>query len=193
MDSKKIMMVLSMFLIIGSSYLLFGNYNNFTTGQGGITGMPIATASVEVTAISQISMPVNSVSFGATEPGATKDTSKDSPPPFKIQNDGTVSVNVTIARDSSSAPLFSGTGGGDNTASFQFAANETVAEPGSFDTTTSLMSWTNVPGTTPITFLKILDFATSGDEAEVELRISVPIDEPAGVKSEALMFIASQA
>ncbi|MDD5416593.1 MAG: hypothetical protein PHU12_01305 [Candidatus Aenigmarchaeota archaeon] len=186
---KTVIFLLAVFLM-GSSYIMIENYGS-SSSYGSITGMPIGTASVTVAGTAQISLPVSTVSFGTMPPGAINETSSNSPQPFLIQNDGTVSVNVTIAREPSSPILFSGTGSGDNSASFQFAANVST-EAGSFDTSTSIMTWTNMPGTAPIEFLKGLKHPTPSDSAEVELRIAVPGDEPPGVKSEALSFIAYQ-
>ncbi|MFO7872219.1 MAG: hypothetical protein R6U26_01090 [Candidatus Undinarchaeales archaeon] len=158
----------------------------------GITGLVTGTAQVEVTGVAQISLPTSSVNFGQITPGATNDTTDDNPAPFVIQNDGNVIVNVSIERDPSSTPMFNGTGGGDNTASFQFKADNTT-EANSFNWETSTTSWTNVPGTTTTNFLNELGHQKQKDSAEVDLLINVPEDEPAGVKSESLIFTAMQA
>ena len=157
-----------------------------------ITGMATGTTSVAVPAQVVISLPVNSVDFGTIGQGQTNDTTDNSPPPFLIQNDGTVKVNITINRDPSSTPLFNGTGGGDNTASFQFK-NDKTSEGICAIKKCSVTSWTNVPGTTPLHSVCFLDFVDTCDTVETELLINVPTDEPAGIKSEALVFTASEA
>lgn len=157
-----------------------------------ITGLVTGTAQVEVTGVAQISLPTSTVNFGQISTGATNNTTDNNPAPFIIQNDGNVKVNVSIERDPLTSPMFSGTGGGDNTSSFQFKADET-SETGSFNLATSTTSWTNVPGTTTTNFLNELKQADISDSAEVDLLINVPEDEPAGVKTESLIFTASQA
>lgn len=157
------------------------------------TGAAIGIAKVDVKGLVAISLPVNAVDFGATVQGSSKDTIANNPPPLTVQNDGGVLVNVSIARDNASTPLFSGTGGGDNTASFRFKVDTAGAEPGSFNYAASTTSWTNVPGTTPMDdIIAELNYSDSSDLAEVDLQINVPIDEPLGLKNETLVFTAEQ-
>lgn len=157
-----------------------------------ITGAPIGMASVEVQAAVEISLPVSSVNFGNVTINESKNTTTNNPPPFLLQNDGTVEVNVSIARENSSSSLFSGTGGGDNTSSFQFKA-AVGGEGISSEPSCSIIDWTNVPGTSPLVVLCQFNFIDTNDEAEVELLINVPNDEPSGSKTESLVFIASAA
>ncbi len=157
-----------------------------------ITGFVTGTAQVEVQGEAVVSLPTSSINFGQVETGATNDTTNDSPPPFVIQNDGNVICNVTIERDPSTTPLFNGTGGGDNTESFQYKADNT-SEADSFNWGASSTTWTNVPGTTSQEFLKELNHQRPRDSAEVDLRINVPGDEPPGIKTESLIFTAYEA
>mgnify|MGYP001582306603 CR=1 FL=1 len=157
-----------------------------------VTGAPTGLASVSVQDAVQIILIVNTVNFGNVTVGDSKNTTTNSPLPFLLRNDGTVMVNVSISRETSSSALFSGTGGGDNTSSFQF--KPAVAGEGvSADPTCSLLNWANVPGLTPLVFLCKFNYANTNDEAEVELLINVPADEPSGYKSESLVFTASAA
>ncbi len=159
-----------------------------------ITGAATGVAEVEVLEVVTISLPVDVVNFGQIAVGGVNDTTDNNPYPFVIQNDGTVVADVTIAREASSTPLFSGTDGGDNSSSFQFMAGVEEAPGGNpcYNVNTSVTTWTNVPGTTPIYFVKELTFQTACDTVQVELRIQVPLDEPAGAKSETLVFIGSK-
>lgn len=156
------------------------------------TGAATGIAKVDVTGLVAISLPTNTVDFGTVYQGATDNTTDNSPGPLEIQNDGGVDVNVSIARDSSSTPLFSGTGGGDNTPSFRFKIDNST-EPNSFNWGTSTTSWTNVPGVSGINnVLNELKYQDSSDTAEVDLLIAVPLDEPVGLKNETLVFTAIQ-
>jgi hypothetical protein len=109
-----------------------------------------------------------------------------------VQNDGGVDVNVSIARDALSSPLFSGTGGGDSTSSFQFKVADRI-EPGSISAA-SQTSWTNVPGTSAISnVIAVLKYNDANDIAAVDMLVSVPSDEPTGAKNETIVFTAIQA
>jgi hypothetical protein len=156
------------------------------------TGAATGIAKVDVTGLVAISLPTNTVDFGTVYQGATDNTTDNSPGPLIIQNDGGVDVNVSIARDVNSTALFSGTGGGDNTASFQFKVDNST-EPNSFNWATSTISWTNVPGVAGINnILNELKYNDASDTAEVDLLINVPFDEPVGQKNETLVFTAIQ-
>ncbi len=161
------------------------------TSPSSITGRVSGIAQVNVTSMVMISLPVNFVNFGQIGPGSSDDTEDDDPAPFLVQNDGTVIINITIERDNSSTPLFEGTGGGDNTTSFQFKADQS-SEHNGFVPGQSQMTWANVPGTTPVLVIGSLKYADAHDSAEIDLKIDVPADEPPGLKSETINFIATQ-
>ena len=160
---------------------------------GTVTGAATGIAKVNVTPLISISLPTSTVDFGTLLQGDTKNTTTNNPSPLVIQNDGSVFVNVSISRDASSSALFSGTGGGDNTNSFQFEISNST-EPGSFNWGQSTVSWTNVPGTAGINnVIARLNYADITDTANVELLVKVPTDEPTGPKNETLVFTASLA
>jgi len=156
------------------------------------TGAATGITKVNVSSAVIISLPVSTVDFGTLFQGDSKNTTTGSPGPLIVQNDGTVSVNVSIARDAASSPLFSGSGGGDNTATFQFeVANST--EPGSFNWAGSKTTWNNVPGTSAVSAIAQLNYSDATDSAAIELLVKVPMDEPTGQKNETLVFTAQQA
>jgi len=189
--SNQTLAVLLVVAIVASAgqtwFLMSGNSNMVATGAA--TGI----AKLNVTPVVAISLPVSSVDFGALFQGASMNTTSGSPAPLQVQNDGGVNVNVSIARDVSSSALFSGTGGGDNTASFQFKVADGV-EPISFNTAQSTTNWTNVPGTSGLSNVIVgLKYQDIDDVAQVHLLVNVPSDESPGSKSETLVFTASQA
>ncbi len=183
------LLVLALILIIISVSLTVLVLNQ--TKPFSITGLVSGIARVNVSDMLIISLPVNEVDFGTISRGSSDDTTDNNPQPFLIQNDGNVKVDVTIARDANSTPLFNGTGGGDNSSSFQFKADRS-SEHDSFNYGQSQNSWANVPGTASVLVVKGLKFADNHDTAEVDLKIAVPFDEPPGLKSEGLNFIAAQ-
>ena len=157
-----------------------------------VTGKVSGIAQVEVICLVAISLPASSVNFGAVPQGYSDDTADNSPLPMVVQNDGGIKVDISIARDSASNPLFNGTGGGDNSTSFQFKIDNTN-ETGSFDYAQSLVNWTKVPGTASLTAIKALKYSDTKDSAEIDLKIQVPADEPLGKKNETLNFVAVSA
>jgi len=162
-------------------------------GIAQISGEVTGVAKVNVSASIAISLPVSMIDFGNKYPGSSDDTTDDIPLPIKVQNDGSVNVNLSIARYSGSTYLFSGTGGGDNSSSFQFKFDSTSTEPGSFNSGASITTFTNVPGTVGIqNALAQLGYTNSADEAELDLKINIPIDEPTGAKTTTLELLATQ-
>ena len=180
MERKYLIGIMALLLL--TSFLVAKNYSVIT---GLVTGM----ARVEVECLMAVSLPVSTVDFGVVTQGTVDDTSDNSPSPMIIQNDGQIKVDISISRDNSSSALFSGTGGGDNSSSFQFKAD--YNETNSFDWLNSSVSWTNVPGADGANAIKGLKYNDSSDSAEVDLKINVPNDEPSGEKNEALLFTAS--
>lgn len=192
MDAAQLKKVVFAMIVINLGIVAASYLNDGNAGITIVTGAPTGVASVSVQEAVQISLVANSVNFGNVTVGESKNTTSNSPPPFLLRNDGAVRVNVSIERETSSSQMFSGTGGGDNTASFQF--RPAVAGEGvSADPSCSLLNWTNVPGRTPLVFLCKFNYADTNDEAEVELLINVPADEPSGYKAESLVFTASAA
>lgn len=184
---KTMILIFLLMLLIVLSYLIIGYSNN---KPNLITGAVTGIASVQVAEIVSITLTVNNVDFGVVYPGTTKDTTDNTPPPFIIENTGNTKVNVTIARDSNSSSLFQGTGGGDNTDSFQFKPG--IVEEDSYDTACSPSNWTNMPGTNPSIAICGLRKVENHDSAKIDLKINVPEDESIGAKSETINFIAYQ-
>ncbi len=124
----------------------------------------------------------DTVNFGSMMIGQTDNTTDDDPPPFMIQNDGNCFIDVNI----SASDLLWDTKA---TASefFQYKADNTTGEEKSFNWSASLTAFTNVPTVDDI-FLKHLNYTDSSDSAEIDLKIEVPLDEPAGDKSSIIVL-----
>jgi hypothetical protein len=117
--------------------------------------------------------------------GESNDTMDDRPLPFRIRNDGTVKVNITV----SSTDLWSSEA--NPTPDYRFAANIT-SQGQTFNNACSLTSFTNAPSISTL-FFCFLDFIDSNNEAELEVNVTVPAAEPDGNKNATVTFIASQA
>jgi hypothetical protein len=176
------LVVVAIVASLGSTFVLLNKTGVASTGQ--ITG----EAKVNVTAVVAISLPVNTVDFGTVYQGFNRSTDGGSPAPLVLQNDGGVNVNVSA----SGTALFGGTGGGDNTASFQYKARDD-SEPGSFTTGASVTTYVNVATTARNNFIANLKYGDATDSSYVDLKISVPYDETVGQKTSTLTFIATQA
>jgi len=151
-----------------------------------ITGMATGTTSVAVPAQVVISLPVNSIDFGNMNINDVNDTLDDSPAPFQVQNDESVDVNITVE----ATDLWSGTNGACPTSFYQFACGSGEVACG----TGSITTFTNIPPTgSPTLAIANLGYTDSADQVELDIKVTVPSDEPAGAKSSTITFTASQA
>ena len=145
--------------------------------QGKQGGAPKNTVSIVLN--------VDSIDFGDLADDGINSTEDFSPPPFEIENNGKVVVNVEVTAtdlwDSVNNP----------SAFYQFNSSE--KEPNSVpNPAVDLVGpWTDLP--TNETFVKVADnFKRKKKENEiyVNLRIQVPTDEGAGNKTSSLTFRA---
>ncbi|MFH1424086.1 MAG: hypothetical protein ABIG20_00210 [archaeon] len=161
-----------------------------------LSGMAIDSAAINLTVntSTSISLEISTVDFGTLMTNSTDDTSDNSPQPFVVRNDGNVNVDVSIKANQS---MFSGTGAGNDTDTFQFkTANCSLSvcgfiELNSFDWANSTISWTNFTDVEQ-GVIDSLEYANTSDEAEVDIRVFVPLDEPAGSKGATITFTATQ-
>ena len=148
-------------------------------------GLVTGTTQLNVTTSIAISLPTNTVDFGQMTNLQSNDTTNNNPPPFRIQNDGNLKVNVTI----NATDLFSTDA--NPTANYRFYASAST-EGTCYDASASTTSWTNMPSTATH-FLGYLNYTDACDLAEIEIDVTVPGTEPAGAKSSTVTFLASQA
>ncbi len=146
------------------------------------------TASLLVTGSVMLSAPTSTVNLGALAPSATNNTLGGNPPPFVLQNDGNVKVNITI----NATDLFSTAA--NPTGNYTYNANTSAKGTCFYNTASeSIITPTNVPAVAGVTkFIGMLNYTDSCDTAEVEIAVSVPSGEPTGAKSSTVGFTASQ-
>ncbi|MEA3430522.1 MAG: hypothetical protein U9R08_04580 [Nanoarchaeota archaeon] len=188
--STHTLIIISIFFVLIAIAVTISFLSEYNLDWNSVTGNVVGLAEVDVVCLVGISMPVNHINFGAVPQSYFDDTTDNNPEPMIIQNDGSIKVDVSIARDETSTALFSGTGGGDNTSSFQFKADYSN-ETGAFNYAESLTDWTYVPGTDGLIAITGLNYSDSYDSAEIDLKIQVPYNEPLGKKNETLNFIAT--
>jgi hypothetical protein len=131
-----------------------------------------------------ISMPSNTVSYPSIQPGTTEDTVDMSPTPITIRNDGNVRANLTSITFNQTSLWLSG-GAGLGTRYFQIKARQ--GEAGSFNTTGSIMGWTNASQSVN-NVIGGLEYNNSKDEAYLDTLIEAPSQEPFGNRSISISF-----
>lgn len=127
----------------------------------------------------------DTVDFGPADNDDVNDTTDDNPPPLLIQSDGNVFTDVVNASFNQS--FFTGSTYTDS--DFQIKADNST-EDYSFNWTGSAFDWINL--TTVQTIIDNFDWRDSNDTAEIDVKVHVPIDEPAGEKITGLVFYGEQ-
>jgi len=186
MVNNNVLATLVLVAIVVSVAGIVSTANLLSSGLS-VTGAATGTTNVTVGTSVAISLIINEVDFGTMSPGENNDTTDDSPLPFLVRNDGNVNVNVSLYANDG---LWTQTGYDNDTAYFQVKCgnNESTCD-------TSVTSWQNVPGAIAnnITVLANLPYAAASDEQQVEVNVTVPPEEQAGVKSSTLTFTGFQA
>ncbi|MGM5487615.1 MAG: DUF2341 domain-containing protein [Nanobdellota archaeon] len=130
----------------------------------------------------------DNVSFGVQRGGEATDTTDDentsTPDPFIIRNDG--NVNINIHNISAQDDLWESPVGQNPSRFFQIKADNS-SEVAAFDFNQSVTDWVNVSSSNAYMIREIMHHDTS-DEAEIEVRIIVPWEEPPGKKQSTLIF-----
>ncbi|MBW2971041.1 hypothetical protein KY320_02675, partial [Candidatus Woesearchaeota archaeon] len=130
-----------------------------------------------------ITLVTDTVNFSKMNISESNDTDDDSPPPFVIRNIGNILVNLTIHATNS---LWNNTAAHLNTSYFMFKADNRT-EPGSFNFAASNTTWLNMTDYN-VTFIIDLNYNSTNDEAEIDLNLTVPVDEPPGNKSSQIVI-----
>ena len=120
----------------------------------------------------------NTSSFGTMSLGKVNDTTNNNPAPLRIRNDGNLFVNITL----NATALWSSNLASLGTDYYQFRADNISTEIGAFDWSSSVTSWGNM-SSSQASIIKELNYNNSIDEAEIELRVEVPLDEPPDSKT----------
>lgn len=150
-----------------------------------VTGMVTGTATVNVANVTTISMTVSTVAFDSMALGESNDTTDDSPPPFVVQNDGNVHLNITIGAED----LW--TSDANPTNNFQSMCGDTGEWSCASGSNTSFAA---IPVTgSPGRIIAYLPWADAEDTAQIEINVTVPSAEGGGSKSSTVTFLASHA
>jgi len=123
---------------------------------------------------------INFTNFTSMTIGTSNDTTDDSPPPLVVRNDGNVLLNLTI----NATALFTSTSV--KTTDYQYAAAEN--ESSVYEASCTQTTFADL-GTTPTNFICNLAYEDDADQADLEIKITVPNDEPSGTKTSILHII----
>ncbi len=116
------------------------------------------------------------INFGSLTVTQSKNTDNGSISPLRIENNGNIMVN--IARIGANASLWLRQAL--NTEYFQFKADNDTTESRSFNWSGSVTSWTNMTSIAVVnqSVVKQLDYKDANDTAEIDLKVTVPLNEP---------------
>ncbi len=133
-----------------------------------------------------ITLPTDSINFTVANPGDSDDTSDDSPTPIVIRNSGNTGADVNISLASGSTGLWASKVS--PTSYFQYKIDNKTGEEGAFNWSDSITGWTDVDVANSSYKIRNLNYSDSTDEAELDIKIIVPNDEPSGEKSASLVI-----
>ncbi len=142
------------------------------------------TWTFNMTAVVDMSMPVSSVSFGSIPLWGSNDTLTNSPPPFKLQNDGNALINVNVT----STNLWNILANPSSYYKFKINVSE---ELNSFNFAGSATNWTQFPASgTNASGISLLKYGNANDSAIIDIYVQVPPSEPPGSKSATVTFMS---
>ena len=128
-----------------------------------------------------ITMVSSDIYLGSLLRGNSSNTD-DGPSPFEIENDGNVLINVSI----NATKLWDTEP--DSSLYYQFKADAS-SESDSFSWLGSLTNWTNVPFTGYVVAVNNLEYEEASDTAEIDINVTVPINEDYGIKNSTIVFL----
>ena len=159
-------------------------YWNIIPFDGEENGTISETWNFTIMSYVEINLTNASTNFGGMTPDATNDTTDNSPLPLALENIGNVFADVTF----NGTWLFDGAAAG--TFYYQFAADNTTGEPGSFNSSASQITFVNVDESEQ-TYLVEFNYSDSRDEAELEINLTIPGAEPPGTKQSIITLFAT--
>ncbi|MFH0831359.1 MAG: hypothetical protein V1886_00620 [archaeon] len=132
-----------------------------------------------------LSLPTEKVNFSTLTPGSTEDTTSDNPAPLVLQNDGNsfADINLSIFQNNwlwtSIAAAASDY--------FRYKIDSVLGESGAFNAAGSQTTLAQVPQSN-FTVIDNLNYTDASDSAEIDVSITVPPNEGAGIKSSQMVF-----
>lgn len=135
-----------------------------------------------------ISLPNNTVDFGYMVINETKNTTNNNPYPIVVRNDGNTLADINISLSSGDTGLWESPNYYAPTTYFQYKIDNQTGEEGAFNWSASITFWLPVDVANISNKIKDLNYTDQIDEAEIDILVTVPPDEPAGAKSSSLII-----
>ena len=155
--------------------------------DGEVNGSWTGEWMINISALVDIKLLESLVSFGSMVPGDSNDTATSALVPFKVENNGTVYVNVSVNASAlwDEAPSES--------VYYRTKVDNVSGEEGSFSWLSSITDWFDVPFTGYTVMIDYLDYSNTTDSAEIDIAVEVPVGEAPGVKSSNIVIKAEWA
>lgn len=159
-----------------------------------------------IESVVDISMAVSTVSFTGMQPSQVNESGNETaagPRGLRVQNDGNVAIDINISSQRNGSALFNGTDTVDN---FKWNCTivDNVSNPKFYGICNLSGTWastikgrvnttTTSAGDAGTAFCASLNYTDATDNATLNLRISIPADEPAWTTGSTIRFSAWQA
>ncbi|NTV23075.1 MAG: LamG domain-containing protein [Nanoarchaeota archaeon] len=136
-----------------------------------------------------LTLTTKTVDFGTGVRNTSEDTDNGHSP-LVVRNDGNIVANITYISINHS--LWDSVG--DNTEYLQFKIDNDTTEANSFNWTASTTVWTNLTtiDNTNKTAVCFLEYNDANDTAEIDIKLTIPYDEPGGQKTSTIYIIGQQ-
>jgi len=155
-------------------------YYNWTVKAGdGEVNTTTESRTFNITTLVIVSLS-NNVSFGEMLAGEIENTTDDDPSPFLMRNDGNCFLNIGVNVSSWLWTTYQ-----EPSSYYQFKVDNVTGEENAFNSS-SITTWTNVSNQSSL--ISDFNYTDDRDEAEIDIQIEVPSDEPYGPKSSLLIF-----
>lgn len=157
----------------------FGNWSNGMPLDNQ-QASPLNLSNFTIDSLLSITMFTSGVDFGSVAPGTQANTSDGVPAPFRAENTGNIDANVSL----NASAIFTTVAINRSAYQFQIRANESNA----FSSALSAMSWTNMSASTTAAHVVNLTWRNSRNDFLTDINLTVPSDEPAGIKTSTITF-----
>jgi len=124
----------------------------------------------------------DSVDFSVMNIGDEDNTTDDSPSSLVIQNDGNCYIDANISADNLLWDTHP-----NPSSYFQYKIDNYTGEEGAFNWSSSVTTWTNIP-VSNVTAISWFNYSDPADSARIDIKIAVPLDEPAGEKNSTMQL-----
>jgi len=150
---------------------------NVRADDGEVNGSWTSTWKINISALVSLKLLESVVGFGSMSPGDANDTTDAGLDALKVENNGTVYINVSV----NASALWDGAQS--DSAYYRFKVDNVSGEEGAFSWLSSVVSWFNTPLTGYVVGIDYLNYSDAMDSAEVDIAVEVPTGEAPGVKS----------